>query len=224
MPKNKIKKFNENLTFPNLFQLGFHDLEEKGCELRGQWNHTFFNNENPIILELGCGKGEYTVGLAVKYPQNNYIGIDVKGARLWRGAKTSLEQNLKNTAFIRTRIEMITQFFAKDEVSEIWITFPDPQPKAHKAHKRLISQRFLSSYQEFLAPNGIIHLKTDNRNLFDYCVEVIETEKHELIFATTDLYNSGIEADVLSIQTFYEKQFLAQGFKINYLKFRLHEK
>ena len=222
MPKNKIKKFEENLSFPNLFQLGYHELNSIGFNLKGKWNHGFFENENPLILELGCGKGEYTVGLAAKYPLNNYIGIDVKGARLWRGAKTSQEQNLKNTAFIRTRIELTDQFFDTDEVDEIWITFPDPQPKKNKVNKRLIAPRFLKLYQKFLKQKGIIHLKTDNRKLFDYCLEVIESEKHELIFSTSDLYHSSIEEDVLSFQTFYDKQYLAQGLAINYLKFRLH--
>ncbi len=223
MPKNKIKKFDENLTFPNLFQVGYHELMEKGFELKGNWNKLFFKNKNPIILELGCGKGEYTVGLAKKYPSNNYIGIDVKGARLWRGAKSSEEMVLKNTAFVRTKIELVNHFFGPDEVSEIWVTFPDPQPKPFKAHKRLISPRFLNTYRKFLQSNGIIHLKTDNLLLFEYCIEVIKIEKHSLIFETKDLYKSAINEDVLNIQTFYEKQYLDQGIKINYLKFRLHE-
>lgn len=223
MPKNKIRKFQENLTFPNLFQIEYHDLIAKGCKLKGNWHQTYFKNENPIILEMGCGKGEYTVGLANKYPHHNYIGVDIKGARLWRGAMSSIEQNLTNAAFIRTQIETIDFYFEKNEVSEIWVTFPDPQPKPLKAHKRLISPRFLEIYKRFLTPSGVIHLKTDNLNLFEYCLEMIETEKHELMLQTKDLYNSDIEEDVKNIQTYYETRYLREGKKINYLKFRLHE-
>ncbi len=223
MPKNKIRKFKENLTFPHLFQLGYQEIMEKGFDLKGKWSESFFKNTHPIILELGCGKGEYSVGLASKYPDNNYIGVDVKGARLWRGAKSSEELGLSNVAFIRAKIELIDFFFLANEVDEIWITFPDPQPKLHKAHKRLISPRLLALYKKFLTPNGIIHLKTDNVGLFDYCLEVIEADKHQLIYQTKDLYNSDLEEDVKSIQTFYEKQYLAEGKKINYLKFHLHE-
>lgn len=223
MPKNKIQKFKENLSFPHLFQPGYHELLDNGFDLKGNWLKSFFKNKNPIILELGCGKGEYAVGLAAKYPNNNYIGVDVKGARLWRGAKSSDELNIKNVAFIRAKIEMIDYCFATNEVDEIWITFPDPQPKSHKAHKRLVSPRLLGLYKQFLKPDGIIHLKTDNLGLFEYCLEIIELEKHQLIYQSTDLYNSDLKEDVISIQTFYEKQYLAEGKKINYLKFCLYE-
>jgi tRNA (guanine-N7-)-methyltransferase len=219
--KNKIRKFNENLTFPNLMQIEYLDLMEFGCERKGKWS-AFFKNENPIILELGCGKGEYTIGLAQKHPENNYIGVDVKGARIWRGAKSAEELELANTSFIRTKIEEIEHFFYTHEISEIWVTFPDPQPKSYKERKRLISQRFLDVYKKFLSPNGIIHLKTDNLALFEYCLEVIEKEGHKLIESTKDLYNSDIEEEVKSIQTFYENQYLMKGVKINYLKFQLH--
>lgn len=224
MPKNKIQKFKENLSFPNMFQLGYHELMEKGFNLKGEWKQSFFKNNNPIILELGCGKGEYTVGLAQKYPDNNYIGVDVKGARLWRGAKSSEELGLNNAAFIRAKIQLINFFFTENEVDEIWITFPDPQPKSHKANKRLVSPRMLSLYKKLLSPNGIIHLKTDNLGLFEYCLEVIEENQYRLIYKTKDLYNSDLKEDVISIQTFYEKQYLAEGKKINYLKFHLHER
>ncbi len=223
MPKNKIRKFNENLTFSHLFQLGYHELMDHGFDLKGKWSKSFFKNDYPIILELGCGKGEYTVGLAEKHPSNNYIGMDVKGARLWRGAKSSEELKLSNVAFIRAKIELIDFFFTTNEVDEIWVTFPDPQPKSHKAHKRLISPRLLSLYKTILKPEGIIHLKTDNVGLFEYCLEIIESEKHQLIYQTKDLYNSNLEEDVISIQTFYEKHYLTEGKKINYLKFHLHE-
>ncbi len=221
MAKNKIKKFNENLTFHNLMQIEYLDLMEFGCERKGKWN-TFFKNEHPIILELGCGKGEYTVGLAQKHPENNYIGVDVKGARIWRGAKSSQELKLENTAFIRTKIEEIDYYFAQNEISEIWVTFPDPQPKSYKERKRLISQRFLDIYKKFLKPNGIVHLKTDNLPLFEYCLEVVETGGHKLLASTKDLYNSDIDEEVKSIQTFYENQYLNQGVKINYLKLQLN--
>lgn len=223
MPKNKIRKFQENLTFPNLFQVEYHDLMANGFDMKGKWHKAYFKNENPIIIELGCGKGEYTVGLANKYPNHNYIGIDVKGARLWRGAKLSIEQNLTNTAFIRTQIELIDYYFAENEVSEIWVTFPDPHPKIHKANKRLISPRFLEIYKRIFNPEGIIHLKTDNLNLFEYCLEMIEKEKYTMIDNTKDLYNSNIEEDVKIIQTYYEMRYLSEGKKINYLKFSLHE-
>lgn len=223
MPKNKIRKFQENLTFPNLFQIEYHDLMANGFGLKGNWHNAYFKNQNPIILELGCGKGEYTLGLANKYPNHNYIGVDVKGARLWRGAKSSIEQNLTNAAFVRTQIETIDYYFEKKEISEIWVTFPDPQPKSLKTHKRLISPRFLEIYKRFLKPCGVIHLKTDNLNLFEYCLEMIKTEKHELILQTKDLYNSDIEEDVKIIQTYYETRYLREGKKINYLKFIMHE-
>ena len=223
MPKNKIRKFKENLTFPHLFQFGYHNLMATGFKLKGKWHESFFKNKNPIILELGCGKGEYTIGLATKYPNNNYIGVDVKGARLWQGAKSTNEFGINNTAFLRTNIELIDYFFEANEIQEIWITFPDPHPKLAKAHKRLISPRFLSLYNQFLSPDGIIHLKTDNLGLFEYCLEIIELEKHRLIYQTNDTYNSNLKNEIVNIQTFYEKQYLAEGKKINYLKFHLHE-
>ena len=186
MGKHKLARFAENLTFPNLFQVSFEYLEEHGFEWRGRWNE-FFGNDNPIVLELGCGKGEYTIALARENAARNYIGVDIKGARLWRGAKTSNEEQMKNVAFIRTRIEMIASFFAKDEVSEIWITFPDPQPK--KPMKRLTSERFLGHYREMLRPGGPIHLKTDSRELYDYTMdEVIAPAGYEVEFSTADLY------------------------------------
>lgn len=223
MPKNKLKKYREIRSFPNLFQYGFHDLVKNGFPLKGKWRKDFFKNNLPIVLELGCGKGEYTIGLAEKNLDRNYIGVDIKGARLWRGAKTSSEKELTNTAFIRTMIELIDQFFITDEVSEIWITFPDPQPKSFHAHKRLISQKFLNLYKKFLTSNGIIYLKTDNTDLYEYCLEVIKENNHEILLSTSDLYSSGIDEEVISVQTFYETSYLAQGKKINYLKFRLHD-
>ncbi|MCP4552628.1 MAG: tRNA (guanosine(46)-N7)-methyltransferase TrmB [Bacteroidetes bacterium] len=223
MPKNKLKKYGEINSFQNLFQYGFHDLEKDDFPLKGKWNQDFFKNKSPIVLELGCGKGEYTNGLAENNLDRNYIGVDIKGARLWRGAKTSSEKELTNTAFIRTMIELIDQFFVTDEVSEIWIAFPDPQPKSVHEHKRLISPKFLTLYKKFLTTSGIIHLKTDNTDLYEYCLEVIKECNHEILLSTSDLYNSGIDDEVISVQTYYETSYLEQGKKINYLKFRLYD-
>ena len=217
MPKHKLARFAENLTFNNLFQLSFEQLAEREFEWRGRW-HEFFGNGNPIVLELGCGKGEYTIAMARQLPDQNYIGVDIKGARLWRGAKTSNEENMANVAFIRTRIELIDRFFAPDEVSEIWVTFPDPQPK--KPNKRLTSQRFLSLYSHFLKPGSPINLKTDSRELFDYTLEeVIPAAGLQVDVATPDLYASGYGGMATAVQTFYESMFLAQGKPITYLRF-----
>ncbi len=223
MAKNKLFRFAENETFPNLIQMSYKEIE-KGVPLKGNWNKDFFKNENPIVLELGCGKGEYTVGLAKRNPEKNFIGVDIKGARLWRGCKTSNEENMPNVGFIRTRIEHIASYFNTEEVSEIWITFPDPQPKEIKVRKRLTSPRFLDIYKNFLAKDGIIHLKTDNIGLFEYTVtEVIEQHQHELIYLTRDLYNSDCKGAPKEIQTFYEKKYLEQGIPINYVKFRMKQ-
>ena len=170
MGHHKLQRFAENLTFPNLFQVGFDQLEKEGFALRGRWREQF-GNDNPITLELGCGKGDYTIALARIHPERNYIGVDIKGARLWRGAKTSNEEQMKNVAFIRTRIELIDRFFAEGEVSEIWITFCDPQLK--KPNKRLTSPRFLDTYRRFLAPGSIMHLKTDSQELYDYTLNEV---------------------------------------------------
>lgn len=220
MGKDKIRRFRENETFPNLFQASFEEVFRKDYPLKGSWNEKVFRNENPLVLELGCGKGEYTLALARLNKSVNYIGIDVKGARLWRGAKTALEEKLENAVFIRTRIELIESFFAPDEISEIWITFPDPQPK--KETKRLTSPRFLNLYLSFLQPGAVIHLKTDSRLLHDYTRQVVETwEGFNLLQADTDVHNSGRQpADPLvSVRTFYEDIFLAEGKPITYLKF-----
>ena len=217
MAKHKLARFAENLTFKNLFQLSFEQLAEHGFELRGKWNE-FFGNDNPIVLELGCGKGEYTIAMARQLPERNYIGVDIKGARLWRGAKTSNEEKMTNVAFIRTRIEMIDRFFAPGEVAEIWVTFPDPQPK--KPNKRLTSQRFLSLYGHFLRPGAPINLKTDSRELYDYTLdEVIPAGGYTVEFATPDLYASGYGGMAVAVQTFYESMFLGQGKPITYLRF-----
>jgi len=212
-----LARFAENETFPHLFQPGFEELQS-GFELRGRWKD-FFENNNPLILELGCGKGEYTVALSAQYPCNNYIGIDIKGARLWRGAKTSLENGHKNVAFLRMRIDSILKAFAPHEISGIWITFPDPQPA--KSRKRLTSPMFLNRYAQLLRPESIIHLKTDSLAFFEYTLETIAGEGHKLLMHTFDLYNSNLNEDVMLTQTHYEKIFLAQGIPIKYLRFKL---
>lgn len=227
MGHHKLERFAENLTFPNLFQVSYENLKEEGFALRGRWS-SFFGNDNPITLELGCGKGDYTVSLARIHPNRNYIGVDIKGARLWRGAKTSNEEQMKNVAFVRTRIELIEQFFAPDEVSEIWITFPDPQPK--KEHKRLTCERFLNRYKHFLRVGSPIHLKTDSQELHDYTLhEVVPAGGYRVEYATNDLYATPAaehpEIDSLEeaqmTQTFYERMFLTEGKPITYMKFYL---
>jgi tRNA (guanine-N7-)-methyltransferase len=221
MSKKKLQRFAENQTFPNLFQPSPQEMYEREFELKGCWNKNYFHNENPIVVEFGCGKGEYTIGLAQKYPDKNFIGVDIKGARLWRGCKTAHEAGLKNAAFVRNKIEFVNSLFAAGEVSEIWITFPDPQPK--KPKKRLTSSRFLSHYAKLLKPGGIIHLKTDNEPLHIYTLDILKHNNLELLFASDDLYHSGSADEILSIQTFYEKQFLAKGMKITYLKFKINQ-
>ena len=225
MGHHKLERFAENLTFPNLFQVSYEMLKEEGFALRGRWSE-HFGNDNPITLELGCGKGDYTIALARIHPDRNYVGVDIKGARLWRGAKTGVEEKMGNVAFVRTRIELIEGFFAPDEVSEIWITFPDPQPK--KEFKRLTCERFLNYYKSFLKPGSPIHLKTDSAELHAYTRdEVIPAGDYRVEYATEDLY--AIEAsahpeipclqEAQMTQTFYEKMFLAEGKPITYLKF-----
>lgn len=219
MGKKKLIHFQENLTFPHLFQPGYQDIEND-FRLVSRWGTDFFHNGNPIVLELGCGKGEYTVGLAEKYPSKNFIGIDFKGARLWRGAKTVMEKEMNNVAFIRTQVDHINKFFGPGEVAEIWITFPDPQ--AHKERKRLTAPVFLDRYRRILGPEGIIHLKTDDTGFYNYTLEIVERYHHPLLFSTDDLYNAGISEDVVSIRTFYEKMWLEIGKKICYARFKLN--
>lgn len=219
--KNKLKRFKENETFSNVIQPTRQEVTD-GFELKGNWKEHFKNN-NPIVLELGCGKGEYTVGLAKKNPNKNFIGIDIKGARFWRGAKTALEEGLQNVAFLRTQIELVDLLFGKEEVSEIWITFPDPQIKYKRTKHRMTNAAFLEKYKRILAPNGSIHLKTDSEFMHGYTLGLLHGLGLEVIYANHDVYkNEGSPKDVLEIQTFYENQYLEKGKPITYIQFRIH--
>jgi tRNA (guanine-N7-)-methyltransferase len=219
--KHKLARWGELGTFKNVIQPETGALLGKDHPVKGKWKSKIFHNENPVILELGCGKGEYTLGLSERFPQNNYIGIDIKGARMWRGAKTADEKKLSNTAFLRTRIEFINSFFAEDEVDEIWITFPDPQLENRNSNKRLTCPWFLNKYRSFLRNQGIIHLKTDNPDLYNYTKALVEKNTLEIITATGDLYSEKPGNDILSIRTHYENIFIKEGRKIYYLAFRL---
>jgi tRNA (guanine-N7-)-methyltransferase len=221
--KNKLAKWTELGTFDNVIQPEKGAIPLSDHPVKGKWNNELFHNDNPIILELGCGKGEYTTGLAIRFPQNNYIGIDIKGARMWRGAKTSSEKRIPNTAFLRTRIEFADRFFNADEVDEIWITFPDPHPGKRNSNKRLTCPWFLNKYRIFLKDNGIIHLKTDNQELFHYTKGIAGRNGLITVAETTDLYGEGGNQEILSIRTHYENLFLKDGLKIKYLAFRLEK-
>jgi tRNA (guanine-N7-)-methyltransferase len=214
-----MKRFRENETFDNVIQ-PTRDEVLRGFSLKKKWQE-FFKNSNPIILELGCGKGEYTVALADKYPNKNFIGVDIKGARFWRGAKTALENNLKNVAFLRTQIELIDLCFSNNEVAEIWITFPDPQIKYKRTKHRLITEVFLKKYQSILSNEGVVHLKTDSEFLHGYLLGQLHEGKHQILYAHHDIYNSSSPPEeAISIQTFYEKQYLDKDKSITYVKFR----
>ena len=221
MGKDKLKRFSELLSFENVLQPQLENLESS-IKTNGEWKN-IFNNENPIILELGCGKGEYTVGLAKINTHNNYIGVDIKGSRIWRGAKTCIEKNIENVRFLRTKVDFIDLFFNNNEVAEIWLTFSDPQPK--KPRKRLTSPLFIERYKKFLKEGGIIHLKTDSTLLYEYTLEQISEKGYQLIEKSNDVYNELIQRttfevkNVLEIKTFYEKMWLKEGKKIKYLSF-----
>ena len=218
MGKNKLAKFQDIAGYPHVFQHPSDRLKEEGFGLKGRWNERFFGNANPIILELGCGRGEYTVGLARLFPGKNFIGVDIKGARIWSGARESLEAGMRNVAFLRTHIEWITSFFAPGEVEEIWITFPDPQMK--KRNKRLTSAAFMTLYCQILRPGGVIHLKTDSRFVHAYTAGMIKANRLPVLFDTDDLYHCGADTSpILSIRTAYEQQWILRGMNIRYTCF-----
>ncbi len=219
--KNKLARWAELETIDFVVQPAFEEVFGRDHPLKGRWGADFFGNDHPLVLELGCGKGEYTVGLARRHPERNFLGVDIKGARMWRGAVTARDEGLRNVGFLRTRIELINAFFTVNEVSEIWITFPDPQHTKRRARKRLIHPRFLERYARFLRPEGIIHLKTDNRALYEYACKVAELNGLPVEEKTADLYGERPHGEAAAIQTFYEQQFLEEGKKICYLRFRL---
>jgi len=225
MAKRKLQRFDEMKTMACVFEPTMENVNEDNFHLKGKWRADYFKNENPIVLELGCGKGEYAVGLGRKYPNKNFVGIDIKGARIWYGAKSTLDENLKNVAFVRTRIDFATTFFGENEVDEIWLTFSDPQP--NKPNKRLSSKSFVDRYKKFLKPGGTIHLKTDSDLLFESTLEQIAENNYNLLEKTWDLYGEMPEnldsetRDILSIRTYYEQLFAAKGFKIKYCRFKV---
>jgi tRNA (guanine-N7-)-methyltransferase len=222
--KNKLKRFKENETFANVFQPSREELVGQNFALKGHWNDVFFKNSNPLVLELGCGKGEYSVSLAQKYPNKNFVGIDIKGARFWRGAKTAIEENLPNVAFLRTQIELIDYAFAENEVDEIWITFPDPQIKYKRTKHRMTNSTFLKKYKKALKKDGIVNLKTDSEFMHGYTLGLLHGAGHEVLYANHDVYKQeGSPEEVTSIQTFYEAQYLEQNKPITYIRFKFKD-
>jgi tRNA (guanine-N7-)-methyltransferase len=217
--KKKLARFAETLQLKNVIHADADEVLNKKHPLSGRWAEQFFGSDQPVVLELGCGKGEYTTGLAQLFPSLNFLGLDIKGARIWKGARFANDNKLKNAGFLRTRIDFISSFFAAGEIDQIWITFPDPQP--NKPRKRLTSSLFLNRYRGFLRGGGLVHLKTDNRELYDYTLSLIGQNNLDLVEATDDLYNSTLADEVLSIKTYYEQQYLDQGKPIAYIKFRI---
>ncbi|MFY9154224.1 MAG: tRNA (guanosine(46)-N7)-methyltransferase TrmB [Prolixibacteraceae bacterium] len=219
MGKNKLSKFADLNSYEHVVQVTYRHIQENGFEYKDRWSTDFFKNNNPIILELGCGKGEYTVKLATHFPEYNFIGLDIKGSRMWKGATQAKERGLKNVGFLRTNIENIRMFFGENEVSEIWLTFPDPQMK--KARKRMTATNFIDKYRPIMVPGGIIHLKTDSNFMYRYTEAMVAENQFEVIRKTDDLYHSDLLDEILSIKTFYEKQWLDRGITIKYLSFKL---
>lgn len=225
MGKGKLAKFAEMKTMSNVFEYPFSVIDNVPFDMKGHWREQYFHNDNPIVLELGCGKGEYTVGLGKLFPDMNFIGVDIKGARMWTGAKLALEDGMTNVAFLRTSIEIIDRFFAEDEVQEIWLTFSDPQMK--NPRKRLTSTYFMERYRHFLVDGGLVHLKTDSNFLFTYTRLMVEKNQLPVEMCTEDLYHATPSALVgnplLTIQTYYEKMWMERGLNIRYLRFLLPE-
>lgn len=219
MSKGKLAKFADMASFPHVFEYPYSVVDNVPFELKGKWGREFFKNDRPIVLELGCGRGEYTVGLGRLFPDKNFIGVDIKGARMWSGAKESFESGMSNVAFLRTNIEIIDRFFAAGEVSEIWLTFSDPQMK--KATKRLTSTYFMERYRRFLKEEGLVHLKTDSNFMYTYTRYMVEKNGLPVEVMTDDLYHSGLADEILSIRTYYEQQWLDRGLNIKYIRFRL---
>ena len=220
--KNKLKRFKENETFTNVFQPTREEVTSGDFQFRGKWNADFFKNNHPLIIELGCGKGEYTTGLAHKHPEMNFIGIDIKGARFWRGAKTAVDDGMENVAFVRTQIELIDYIFAENEVSEIWITFPDPQIKFKRTKHRMTNPDFLELYKKILKKDGVVNLKTDSEFMHGYTLGLLQGMGHEIIYANHNVYkNEGSPEEVTGIQTFYEKQYLEINKAITYIRFKI---
>ncbi len=220
--KNKLRRFRENETFSNVIQPTREELVSSDFNLKGHWRTIFFKNENPLVLELGCGKGEYSVALAQKYPNKNFIGIDIKGARFWRGAKTAIEENISNVAFLRTQIELIDHAFGENEVDEIWITFPDPQIKYKRTKHRMTNEVFLQRYKTILKPDGVVNLKTDSEFMHGYTLGLLHGAGHEVLYANHNVYKQeGSPEEVTSIQTYYESQYLEQNKPITYIRFKI---
>lgn len=217
--RNKQKRFSENAESNNIIQAGKALYEE----VKGQWNSAYFGNENPITLELACGKGDYTVGLARRFPDRNFVGVDIKGSRIWYGSTAAEEEGLTNVGFLRTQILLIENFFAENELSELWITFPDPRPRDRDERRRLTHPRYLKMYQQMLKQGGIFHLKTDDRPFFDFTLEMLQQFPVQNLCQTTDLYSSPMLEEHFGIQTTYEKRWLAEGKKINYLRCQMYK-
>lgn len=221
MGKDKLKRFRELENLHRVIQPDFEEAYRCDYKLKGRWKKELFGNDRPLVLELGCGKGEYAVGLARLYPEKNFMGIDIKGARIWRGAKTANEEGQDNVAFLRTRIDFINSFFGRDEVDEIWITFPDPQEKKRRRKKRLTGEVFLNYYREFLKDGGFVNLKTDNLELYTYTLKLAKFNGFEIDWHTDDLDQSGCKDETVNIKTYYEARFRAEGIKIKFIRFRL---
>lgn len=221
--KNKLKRFRENETFNNVYQPTREELVNDTYHLKGKWKTEVFKNDKPLVLELGCGKGEYTVGLAKRYPDKNFIGIDIKGARFWRGAKTAVEDNIPNAAFVRAQIELIESIFEESEVDEIWITFPDPQIKYKRTKHRLTNLQFIERYRKILHPDGLMHLKTDSEFMHGYTLGLLHGLGQEVLYANHNVYKlEGSPEEVTEIQTFYENQYLEENKAITYIRFKIH--